>query len=359
MKVSFSSRNLRFLVISLLTLRIFTQMPMNFIKAAQFAAPLATLLGGAIMVFVIFLIARCISGYKGGNILDMAQSVFGTAGKIIVASLLALYLVLSAIFTLSDFSKLISLIAFPTSPMWYVSGFIILGGILGAMSNPPAVVRLYGFFAPVILIVFLLLLIFTILPVGNTDNSLNAPQNLSPTTSSLLSQFSLYGDIILLFLIAPSKESQQNMEKAIGYSALTALFLNTLFILAFTLEIPSSIAQNGQFPVYLLMKEVYFGRFFQRLDAVILLTSALSAMLYLSLNLNLLGEVLYQGFGLTQNRIVTAIMSILIFCLALNEWIFPDGSLTGLVHIFSLGGLAILIVIAILVKIRGIINEKN
>ena len=359
MEVSLNTRDINLLIINLLTLRIFTQMPMAFIKTAQFAASLTTLLGGSFSIFVIFLIARFLLKHISGNILDAAQSVFGTAGKIIASSLLFLYLVLSAVFTLSDFSKLIALIAFPTSPMWYICGFLILGAVIGALGNLRAVIRLHGFFVPLILIVFALLLIFTIFPFGSADTTQNAPQNLSPSINNLLSQISLYGDILLLFLIAPTKESRKYLAKKIGYSGICSLALNTLFILAFTLKIPASVAQNGQFPVYLLMKEVYFGRFFQRLDAMILLIAALSAMLYLALNLKLSSSVLHQGFCLAQNRIIPAVLGISVLFLALNEWIFPSGSLQNLVQVFGIGGLAILIVIAIFAEVRRLINEKH
>ncbi len=359
MNVSYSSHDVSLLIINLLTYRIFTQIPMLNIQSANTSAPLAALSGGAIWIFVIFLVALSLSKYNGGNILDAAQSAFGTVGKLVIALIFALYLVLSAVFALSDFSKLISLIAFPTSPMWFVTGFLALGGVMGAMGSVRSVARIHGIFVPIILIVFVLLIASTIFPCGNTDIIGNSPQNLTLSFENTLSQITLYGDIILLFLIAPTKESRLIMTKKIGYSCIIALALNVLFYLAFMLKIPASIAQNGQFSVYLLMKEVYFGRFFQRLDAMILLISALTSMLYLSLNLNLLSTVLTQSFRLRQNPIVSVISGILVFYLALNGWIFPKGALSNLIYVFSLGGMAVLIITAIFTKVRGVINEKN
>ena len=359
MKFFFNSSDIYLLVLNLLPYRFFTQLPLSLIKSAQTAAPLLSILGGAIWIFVIFLVARCFSKFAGGNILDAAQSAFGTVGKIIISLIFALYLILSQIFALINFSKLTALIAFPTSPMWYIMGFLILGSILGGIGNIRSVTRLHGVFMPIILIVFVLLLVSTLLPLGNSDIYINSPQNITLSPDSILSQHTLYSDILLLFLIVPTKESPKDMAKKIGYSGVAALVLNFLFFLAFTLKIPTSAVQNGQFPVYLLMKEVYFGRFFQRLDAMLLLVSALSSMLYISLNLNLLTKLLNQGFNIPQHRLTTVIMGIAVFCLSLNEWIFPNNSLSYLIYLFSLGVFAILIITAIFVKVRRVLNEKN
>ncbi len=359
MKVSFDSRDSSLLVVNLFVYRIFTQLPMLCILSAKSAAPLVTLVSGVVWVFVIFVIARCLSDCADGNILDTVQNIFGTVGKTIVVLIFALYLVLSQIFALSEFSKLISLIAFPTSPMWFVTIFLILGGVLGAMSNARSVVRLHGIFMPIVLAVFLLLAASTVLPLDNADNFANFPQNMMFSVNDILSQAVFYGDIFILFLLTPTKESRKHMAKKIGYSGIVSIALNTLFILAFALKIPTSIAQNGQFPIYLLMKEVYFGRFFQRLDAMILLICAFSAMLYLSLNLNLLNAVLHRGFRLPQNPIVPMVSGALAFCLAISEWIFPKEFLANMLYVFSLGGFAILTVIVVFAKVRRVLSEKN
>lgn len=359
MNVSFNSRDISLLIINLLTYRIFTQLPMSLIKSANVSAPLITILGGAVWVLVIFLVARCFTKFSGGNILDAAQSVFGNAGRIIISLIFALYLIFSQIYTLNDISKLASLISFPTSPIWYISGFLMLGSILGAIGNIRTIARLHGVFMPIILIVVILLFVSTILPLGNSDFCANVPRNINFPPDSIFTQITIYADIFLLFLIVPTKESRQGMAKRIGYSGIVALALNSLFILAFILKIPSSIVQNGQFPMYLLMKEVYLGRFLQRLDALILFASALSSMLYISLNLNLLTSVLNQGFHISQKRITTIIISIAVFWLSLNEWIFSKGSLANLIYLFSLGGFAVLIITAIFVKVRRALNEKG
>ncbi len=347
------------LVSNLLICRIFTQFPMALIKSLGSGTPLFVLSGGAIWSFVIFLIAVSLFRYANGNIIDAVQDSFGAVGKIIVSVILAIYLLLSQIFTLNDFSRLAQLICFPTSPLWFVAGFLALGSILGATGRQHSVIRLHGVFMPIIIIVLALLIGSTVFPFDNAHSVAAPPLRLTPSFKDILAQASLYGDILLLFLISPSKNSKPQAVKAAVHGSIFALIITTLFFLAFATRIPQSIVQNGQFPIYLLMKEVYFGRFFQRLDAMILLISAISSMLYLSLNLNLLSSLLHQGLGLPETRITPTISGILSFCLALCEWIFQKLSPLDLLSVLSLGVLVILIICAIFVKVRRVLHEKS
>ncbi len=359
MKISHKSLDISAPIINLFIYKIFTQIPMSIIKSSGSAAPLYTLAGGAASVFIIVLIAACFSKYQKGNILDCVQSSFGTLGKIIVSFVFICYIILSQIFTLSEFSQLARLIAFPTSPLWFVAGFLILGAVLGASGSTSSILRIYGVFVPVIIVVFVLLIGSTILPFGHTSPVACLPVQTGLTFNGFLSQFMLYADIVLLFLIAPAKESRPVFAKQIARGGILSLILLTLFHLAFALRIPDSITQSGQFPVYLLMKEVYFGRFFQRLDALLLLVCCISSMLYMSLALKLSGQVLSQGFCLPEWRIIPVLTGLLSYIAVVFGLMFLKESLENLVYVLSLGVLAILIITAIFVKIRGVLNEKH
>ncbi len=359
MKISQNNTDISLLTVNLLTYRIFTRLPMNLIKSAQETASLCTLAGGAVCVFAIYLLSICFFKQSHGNILDTVQTVFGVWGKIIVSLIFAVYLVLSLCFALNDFSRLVNLIAFPASPLWFVSGFLVLGGILGALCNTSSLVRLHGVFMPVVIIIFALLVGSTLFTGGKNDDIPILAANTVPPLKEFLSQAVLYGDIILLFLIYPTNESKGYMAKKIGRGGVFALILNTMFILAFTLKIPPTIARGEHFPVYLLMKEVYFGRFFQRLDAFVLLICAISSMLYISLNLNLISQVLNQGLRLSKSRIIPPIIGGTAFAFVLNQWILPKDSLLNLIYIFSFGVLGILVLTAVFIGIRRVLNEKS
>ncbi len=352
-------RDLSLLAINLLTYRIFTRLPMTLIKSADTSAFLTVFLCGSVFVIALIILCKFVFKYSSGNILDTAEKVFGIWGRVIVSAVFAIYLVVSQTFALSEFAELIKLIAFPTSPIWFVSGFLILGGIWGALGNNQSVIRLHGVFMPIILSIIALLILSTIFPNNSSDTIVPIFDSNTFSIKLITSQFMLYGDIALLFLLLPIGKDNRNVTKNFVCGSIFAVLLNTLFILAFVLKIPSAIAQNGQFPIYLLMKEVYFGRFFQRLDALILLACAVSSMLYIALSLNLLTDVLHQGFKIRQKRIIPLIFGTLSFLLVLNKWILSGKSLLSLVYIFSFSVLAILVITAVFVWIRRASYEKN
>ncbi len=359
LKVSFENSNITFVVINLLVYRIFTRLPMSIFKTAESAAPLSALVSGIAAIFIVWLLSACLLKNTKGNLLDAAEICFGKLGKGILALVIILYLAVSLIFTIESFSSLIKLIAFPSSPLWFIGIFLTFGAILGALGNEQAIVRLHGLFMPVIVVVLILLIASTIYP-GDTSQLFPVLGNGAKSIAgSSFSGIILYTDIILLLLLVPGKTSPINITKAVSISAGFAILLNILFILALTLRIPPSIAQNQQFPIYLLMKEVYLGRFLQRLDALILLVSALSSMLYMSLNLSLLSSALKQGLGISSKPQLTVLIGILLFLVALQNGILESDTIRSIVYICGFGVLAFSALTAIFVKVRCLLNEKK
>lgn len=356
---SFKNSDITFVVINLLIYRIFTQLPMTIFKTSGSAAPLSNLLSGIAAIGIIWFLTSCLLKNINGNLLDAAETLFGKLGKVLFCLLIIAYLAVSMIFTLENFSNLIRLIAFPTSPLWFVTIFLILGAVLGALGNTHSVIRLHGIFAPIIITVLVLLIVSTIY---QGDTSRLFPLLGGGTNSVLSNSFSgiiLYTDIILLLLIAPNGESRTYITKTVSIGAIFALLLNFLFALSFTLKIPQTIAQNQQFPIYLLMKQVYFGRFFQRLDALILLVSALSSMLYMSLNLTLIFDTFRQSLGFSQKPPVVIALGVLISLISLQSYTFPQNSILYLVYVCGFGVMAFSILAAIFAKVRSVLSEKK
>ncbi len=358
LKTSFKSSDITFTAVNLALYRIFTRLPMTVFKASGSAAPLFSFLSGIAAIGFIWLISSFLFKNINGNLLDAAKSCFGKTGKLLFTLLIIFYLAVSLIFTIKSFSSLIGLIAFPSSPLWFVAAFLVLGAILAALGSTSSILRIHGVFVPIIAIVFILLTVSTIF----TGDTLRISSPASTEVSSAVNALSgiiFYADILILLLLAPTKENRRHISKAISIGAIFAFLLNFLFTLSFTLNIPQSIAQNQQFPIYLLMKEVYFGRFFQRLDAFILLISALSAMLYMSLNLNMIGSVLKQGLETSSGPPLIILIGILSALAALANNIFPSDTILSSLYVCSFGLIAYSGLTAIWIKVRCFLSEKK
>lgn len=291
-------------VLNLLTYRIFTGLPSVFAQGAGTAAALSALFSGLVALVLIFAVAAVLSHLKISNLQSSVHSAAGKPASLPFSVMIIVYLAFSATAALGEFANLAKLISFPVSPLWFVSAFLLAGGICGAAGGGMSVLRLHGFFAPLVAggLVFLIAAtalrgdisnLFPVLGIG-TDGVF---------FSGLRGTF-LYSDILLLYLIFPNDSDPRQVRSTVMTGTALAVAVNVLFVLAFTLTVPYPVSAEGQFPVYLLLKEVRIGRFLQRIDAVMQLLSAISCMLYLSLNFSIIAQTLRHIFATSEKRTV-------------------------------------------------------
>lgn len=286
------------------------------------------------------------------NIVDAAQSAFGAIGKYAVSVIIISYLAISALVALGEFSHLTKLISFPTAPTLFVSVFISLGAVFAVFAGFKAILRLHGIFIPLIWVAIALLIVSTIYK-GDVSNLFPI---LGTGTENLLgkglSGIVVYTDILLLFLIAPEEKTRKQINRTVLRSTGLGVLINVLFVLAFNLSVPYSTSSGDHSPIYLLLKEVYYGRFFQRIDAIILFVSSISAMLYLALNTFLFGNLLRQTFKTKNIRPITLIYTLVIFALASGSSLIPSGILTYLIFMCGFSALFTVLIVLLFVKRR-------
>lgn len=331
---------------------------MLFSETSGSAAALCALYSGVIAFILILIISTLLSKAANKNIIDAAHSAFGAFGKYAVSIIILLYLAVSSLITLSEFSNLTKLISFPTAPVSFVAIFIAISAAFAAFGGLRTVLRLHGIFVPLILAATVLLIASTVY----TGDILNLFPILGTSTERLfgkgLSGIIMYTDIILFFLITPKAPDSQQANKKVLFNTGIGVLINFLFILAFNLSIPYSTSAEGHFPVYLLLKEVYYGRFFQRIDAIILLVSNISGMLYLALNIFLFCNILKQTFNINK-RPAVLIYTAAIFFAVVGSRLIPSNLLTYLVFICGFSAFAIMLLASFFAKRRSATNEDK
>lgn len=304
-------------IANLLIYRIFTQVPLTFTRYAGPAAFLSALVSAGLGLILIWLLLEIIKRNSGRNLIDIAGMALGRFGRYVVFALIMVYALLSAIFTLQEFSELIKLIAFPKSPIWYVKLFLIVAGLSGAFLGLRATVRVHRIFVPA-LIGITLLVVFSAMEYGTINNVFPI---LGKGTEGVLrggiSGTLLYSDIILILLLNPFRGDFRKLKRTtLGALAASLLVgITVVFALSFTFPYPSS--EELHFPVYSLLKEVWYGRFFQRIDVVYMFFISVCSMLYLSFLLGTLSEMVKNVAEAQTGMIYTIPLSltVLIFCL--------------------------------------------
>ena len=352
-------REVSYIIINLLVFRLFTRVPVLFSRVSGTAAALNSLYSGLIVLALLLFLLTMLKDRFNISIMNRAKAVFGRAGQIIVCVFVILYLAVSAIVALKEVSMLAKLLAFPAAPMAFVSMFFVVAAFLSVLGGIKTVSALHRLFVPFTVAILAVTVIST-LRQGNLTHlypifGLGIDRLFGTGVSGVV----MYTDIVLLFLISPEASASQEAEdkefatkSSVLCSAAFGIVLTVLIIFAFNVRIPYPVSAEGQFPIFLLLKEVHYGRFFQRIDAALLLAAVLSGMLYLSLNLSLFADAFKRCFNLSATRPLAAVMApLFFFCVAGVDFI-PAEVLEMLLFCGSFGVWAIFIVVAVFVFIK-------
>ena len=347
------------LVFILLTTKLFTNQSLLFAGISGTGAPLSAICSGLVALVVI-----CISTRRfyrnpdGGNIISRGEKRFGTIGKYLICLILIGYLALSSAYVLNQFSHLAKLVAFPTAPLWFVAVFFAVAAFAGASAKEDGILRTSKFIVPFLLITILVLLISVLCQSNFLNLFPILGAGVSNTVFKGLSGITFYSDIALVFLINPFSTSPKSTKNAIIFASTTAIIINALAIITFTAKIPYPLSQEGDFPMYLLLKEVYYGRFFQRIDAIFLLASSFCGMFSLSVNFCLITKVLEQAFDITHRQAALFPVIATTFLLALGYLPIPETAASNILFPLTFVVLGIVLFISILTG-KGVVAHHE
>ena len=356
--VSFKNRDITFVIINLSIYRIFSRFMLLYPKNSGSGAALSAVFSGLWAFLIISIIIFLFSKFKKGNILDAAELSFGNFGKTIVASIILFYTALSALVALGEFSHLAKLIAFPTAPLFYILIFFTVAGVFGALGHLYSLLKLHSSFMPLILFALILLTLSTIVR-GDFSNLLPVLGKGSVSVFGKgLGGMIMYSDILLILLISPSDLDNIKTIKSFLKSTVIGIIFVCLFVFALNVSIPYTISSESSSPLYLLLKQVYYGRFFQRIDAIILFASAISGMLYLSFNAFIFSGVLANTFNIKSPRRLTFLYFSFLFIAAVFIKLIPAKIITSLVFVLGFSLVFVFLITLIFTSRRSADNEK-
>ncbi len=324
------------LTINLMIYRIFTKIPAMFARMGGAAAFLSSVISGIVGLFLILLLLKLFERHKSGNLLDVAEKSFGKVGGFLAMLFLLGYIAVCAIYNLQEFSELIKLIAFPTSPLWFVKIFLIVASGIGAFCGIRAIFKTHATFIP-ILVALTLLVVVSAMRYGNVENLFpvlgNGAENI---LKGGLSGAFIYSDIILILMLNPFGEDRKKLKDVAWRSSVVGIIINCIVVFALNFTIPYPSSAEANFPIYSLLKEVWYGRFFQRVDAIYMLFLAISAMLQISVLVFLAGKLLKQTAKTETMRIYILPICLTLFMLSLIseakgyftlDWLYLSGAI--------------------------------
>jgi len=305
------------LIVNTICARIFLNFPRSMAEDAGTAGWLETIYFTIITFLLFWLISKLYAKFNRQDLLDIAE--LGGGGILRVVSgliILALLLFIGTII-LREYSENMKIIALSDSPISFVMGFFAVAMAVAAYLGLEGIVRSHAIVVPQIILALLFILVAAV-PYCK-------PTNLLPVLGNggygILGKgflrLSTYSPLLYLFLLPPFIKDQKSF-KAVGYIALgISAFLLLGSVLVYLLAYPYPTQLEYFLPVFQLARLINYGRLFQRLESLFVITFAAAAMHYLSAILFFAIHVFKKTFKLAYHRPLILPFTAIIFTLGL------------------------------------------
>lgn len=333
------------LVFNLLTYKLFTGVPSAYTEGGC-AAYISAFVSAAVSIAVIYAVLGMYGRTETDSISEVAEKKLGAFGRYAVFAFIAVYCAVSFVFALRELTGLVKLLAFPTAPEWFVAGFFVLAVMLALTRGTETIIRAHGLIVPIALCVTVLMLA-SVLRSCETDNIFPIWGNgTARIFGGAFKGLAMYSDIILIFLINPRGADRKELARSAKGATVAAAALNVAFVLIYTAMVYVPTSAGADYLAYRILKEVYYGRFFRRTDAVYMLTAALCGMLYLSFVIGIFSDTAERVFK-AEGRVLAVPLIIALYLAALCTSLWGESAVAEGVIFF--GGAVPILLLAVTV----------
>ncbi len=313
----FSGFELSCLTVNLIIYKSFTDIPRRFLEGAGASSFLSALISAGVAYLVIWFLPVLYRETKLSDIFSPEETKFPKGITSLFAVTVAVYLILSASRGILGVSTFAGMSAYPLAPFAFIALYFGVSAIISSIRGLDGIIRAHSIIVPFCIAATLVLLV-AIFREADVINLFPIFGNgVYKTLETAVFNVSYYFDFILLFLLFPYIKNDGLYVRTIRISGAVGILLSLFIILSANLILPYPVSGEIKYPLYQIMKSVYFGRFFQRIDAFYLLSASLSGMAYISFSIFLCSYVLKKAFFLSANRPLVPIITILSLLLAL------------------------------------------
>lgn len=341
--------------------KVILVLPKEIISSTGSSAWLNVLFVSIIAILIAWFTTFLFKKFQGLDILDISEFLGGKTLKTIIGLLYIILLILVPIFVLKNFTETLRIIYFKTSPLLFILLFFIVSSTIANRFSLKVLTKanllLMGFtFLGITLILissikdFSMERLFPILGYGVKQTFLNGLTNIF--------SFSAFG---YLFLLPPLLDKPSNFKKISIISMIISglyLFLTVtciLLALSFTFKSGESVS------LYLLTRNLAYGRFIQKIDAVFILMWIISIIIYISFAIYFTIYIIQKltkitdtsSINYTINFIILATLLIPINLATFSSIVGPFFKITTLIVLFGLS-----ILILILANLKQINKNK-
>ena len=317
-----------------------------------------------IALLIIMLISYFFKNFQGKDILDISEYLGGKNLKIIIGILHIFLLLLVPISIIKIFSEMLKLIYFKASPLPFITIFFIIGSLIANRYSLKTLAKANLIIIPIVFIsIFIILLssIHSFIPeriypiLGNGINK---------TFFSGLSNLYSFSGIGYLLFINPFLSNNNNFKKISIISIIISGICLLLSVVCILLALTFSFNNGETFSLYLLTRNLNFGRFIQRIDAIFIFIWILATISYISIAIYFCIYILKKLTNIIDTNCINYTFHLLIFTILIiptNYAVFSSlmSSISKIGSLILIFGIDILILFFANLKYNAILKKKG
>ena len=313
-------------------------------------------------LFTVYILNLLYKKFKGMDILDISNFLFGKKFKFIVGIIYIIHAIFVSSLLLRNTAENLKTTYFQNTPTPYIAFFMLIGVAYLNRFNLKTIIKCNLIIVPLIAVSFIVLFILSsenfvferVFPILG-----NGAEN---TFLYGISNIFCFGNIFfLLFLMSYLKDYNQ-FNKLSYISIILSSFFILLTILGILLIFPLNVASTSNIPLYMQTRTLTFGKLLQRLDALFILIWDLNILSYLSIIVGFIVSIFKKITNIQSTKTISyTFVAILLGASLIYKNIIETRLLDSnwyknftLIIVFGMG-----FIIFLLANIKKRKNEKN
>ncbi len=305
------------LVLTVMVNHVVLNLPKRIISSTSSGTIVNILFITIVALVIVYLICKLLEKFPNLDILDIANFLGGKWLKTLIGILFLAYFLFTVSITLRSFSEGLKIIFFPRSSVGVIMILFLVAIVITNKLGFHAIVRSNLFVMPIIL--FSILFVF-ISNFGNFTVQRALPllgEGAYTTFFAGTSNLFAFSGIVYLYFIPPYLKNISDQKKISLISVLLSGICLLLSVATLLFISPSAITAEETFPLYLASRNIEFGRFLQRLDALFLLIWIISLVAYLSISFSFATKVFQKLLNIKHTKWYIGLFTLFIFTFSL------------------------------------------
>ena len=265
--------------------------PQVILLSCGSSAILNTVYVSLIAIFLTYVIVQLFKKFPDSDIIDVSEFLGGKFLKYLVGIILFLYIVSVLSFLLRDFIEILHVLYYTDTPIIYLLAFFIVVCIIANLLGSKSIIKTNVVLC-IIMTVGLLVAFSSVIPNLTIQRIFPILGYGSYTTFfSGLTNILAFNGLSILYLVPPLLNNKKDFKKAsmiaVCISAILIILATSSMLLAFSFS--TNIEKIS--PLYTLLSNNEFGKYFQHPESLFVFTWILSFMSYINISCMLLVQI--------------------------------------------------------------------